>query len=86
MQVLKWARGASVSLVLLAGAAGALADARADNASALKQIFADSDEADLALNPMSAMLRGDMRYADRFGDYITPEYYARMKADRKSVV
>jgi len=84
MQVLKWARGASVSLVLLAGAAGALADARADNAAALKQIFADSDEADLALNPMSAMLRGDMRYADRFGDYITPEYYARMKADAEN--
>lgn len=84
MQVSKWARGASMSLVLLAGAAGALADARADNAAALKQIFADSDEAALALNPMSAMMRGDMRYADRFGDYITPEYYARMKADAEN--
>lgn len=84
MQVSKWARGASMSLVLLAGAAGALADTRADNAAALKQIFADSDEAALALNPMSAMMRGDMRYADRFGDYITPEYYARMKADAEN--
>lgn len=84
MQVSKWARGASMLLVLLAGAAGALADTRADNAAALKQIFADSDEAALALNPMSAMMRGDMRYADRFGDYITPEYYARMKADAEN--
>ena len=84
MQVWKWARGASMSLALVvgaAGAAGAMADAKADNAAALKQIFADSDEAALKLDPLSAMLRGDMRYAQQFGDYITPEYYARLKAD-----
>lgn len=84
MQVSKWARGASMSLALVvgvAGAAGAMADAKADNASALKRIFADSDEAALALSPLGAMIRGDMRYADQFGDYITPGYYARMKAN-----
>ncbi len=81
MQTSQWARGASMSLALLLGAAGALADARADNAAALRQIFADSDEAALALSPVSAMMRGDMRYADQFGDYITPDYYARIKAD-----
>ena len=81
MQTSQWARGASMSLALLLGAAGALADARADNAAALRQIFADSDEAALALSPVSAMIRGDMRYADQFGDYITPDYYARIKAD-----
>ena len=84
MQVSKWARGASMSLALVvgvAGAAGAMADAKAANASALKRIFADSDEAALALSPLGAMIRGDMRYADQFGDYITPEYYARMKAN-----
>ena len=84
MQVSKWARGASMSLALVvgvAGAAGAMADARADNAAALKRIFADSDEAALALSPLGAMIRGDMRYADQFGDYITPGYYARMKAN-----
>ena len=26
------------------------------------------------------MFRGDLRYADQFGDYITDEYYAREKA------
>jgi uncharacterized protein (DUF885 family) len=81
MQISRWARGASVSLALLVGAAGAVADAGADNAAALKQIFADSDEAALELSPLSAMMRGDMRYADQFGDYITPDYYARMKAN-----
>ena len=43
----------------------------------LKRLFYDSDERDLALEPISAILRGDMRYADRFGDYLTDEATAR---------
>ncbi|MBP9035099.1 MAG: DUF885 domain-containing protein [Pseudomonadales bacterium] len=81
MQISQWARRASMTLALVLGAAGALADARADNAAALRQIFADSDEAALSLSPVSAMMRGDLRYADQFGDYITPEYYARVRAN-----
>lgn len=46
----------------------------------LRKIFADSDEAQLRRNPLSALFRGDPRYADQFGDYITDEYYAREKA------
>ena len=42
----------------------------------LFQLFKDSDEASLKRNPLQALFRGDMRYADRFGDYITDEYYA----------
>ena len=31
-------------------------------------LFADADERSLKLNPLSALFRGDMRYADRLGD------------------
>jgi uncharacterized protein (DUF885 family) len=37
----------------------------------LKQLFRDSDERGLKLDPMGAIYRGDLRYADRFGDYLT---------------
>jgi uncharacterized protein (DUF885 family) len=40
----------------------------------LAQLFADSDEADLKLNPLSALYRGDMRYADQFGDFLSDTY------------
>ena len=66
MQAGEWVRGASMALALvfgMAGAAGVLADAKADNAAAMRQIFADSDEAALELDPLAAMMRGDMRYA-----------------------
>jgi uncharacterized protein (DUF885 family) len=34
-------------------------------------LFAESDERTLALNPISGLFRGDMRRADRIGDYFT---------------
>ena len=37
----------------------------------LKQLFQDSDERGLKLDPMGAIYRGDLRYADRFGDYLS---------------
>lgn len=42
---------------------------------ALLQLFHDSDEASLKRNPVSAMFRGDLRYADRLGDYISDAYF-----------
>ncbi len=42
---------------------------------ALKQLFADSDEATLKRNPINALFRGDMRYADQLGEYVTDAYY-----------
>ena len=45
-------------------------------AAQLKQLFADSDEATLRRNPINAIFRGDMRYADQIGDGITPAYFA----------
>lgn len=44
-------------------------------------LFAAADEASLKRNPISALFRGDMRYADRLGDFLTPEYNA---AERKA--
>ena len=42
----------------------------------LKAIFAADDEAQLKRNPLGALFRGDMRYADRLGDFISDEYFA----------
>ncbi len=43
---------------------------------ALSRLLADSDEAQLARNPGSAIYRGDMRYAAQFGDYASDAYIA----------
>ena len=40
----------------------------------LRALFTASDEASLRRNPIQALFRGDLRYADQFGDYITDAY------------
>ncbi|MEO7635068.1 MAG: DUF885 domain-containing protein [Sphingomicrobium sp.] len=50
----------------------------------LFQLFKDSDEAQLKRNPLQALFRGDLRYADHFGDYISDAYYAGEKAASES--
>jgi uncharacterized protein (DUF885 family) len=47
---------------------------------ALWQLFKDSDEANLKRNPLEALFRGDMRYADRLGDYLSDAYYDAERA------
>src|SRR3982751_1492898 len=47
----------------------------------LFQLFKDSDEANLKRNPLNAVFRGDLRYADRLGDNITDEYFAGERAE-----
>ncbi|WP_340314666.1 DUF885 domain-containing protein [Rhizorhabdus argentea] len=42
---------------------------------ALIKLFHDSDEASLQRNPLSAIYRGDLRYADRLGDFGTDAYF-----------
>jgi uncharacterized protein (DUF885 family) len=44
-------------------------------------LFAASDEDNIRRNPLEAMFRGDLRYADRFGDYVSDAYYL---AERKA--
>ncbi|HEU4499630.1 MAG TPA: DUF885 domain-containing protein [Sphingomicrobium sp.] len=46
----------------------------------LFRLFKESDEAQLKRNPIFGIFRGDLRYADQFGDYITEEYLAKEKA------
>jgi uncharacterized protein (DUF885 family) len=72
---------ASVALALPATlpaqpAAAVQADANAE----LKKLFHESDEEQLKLNPLSAIFRGDMRYADRLGDFGTDAYYNATRA------
>jgi uncharacterized protein (DUF885 family) len=43
---------------------------------ALRAVLVASDEAKLKRNPIEALLRGDPRYADQFGDYLSDAYYA----------
>ncbi|MGB7372581.1 DUF885 domain-containing protein [Pontixanthobacter sp.] len=53
-------------------------------AAKLKALFAAADEASLKLNPISALFRGDMRYADRLGDFLTDEYADQTIADARA--
>ena len=72
-----------IAALMLAGAtlppATALAQTAAPQAASsehdrLFALFAAADEASLKRNPLSALFRGDMRYADRLGDFLTREY------------
>jgi uncharacterized protein (DUF885 family) len=45
----------------------------------LRALLAASDEASLKRNPIRALFRGDPRYADQFGDYISDAYFAAEK-------
>ena len=82
------ASGAALSLVLAANPAIARDHHAATGAASeisehdkLFALFADADERSLKLNPVGALFRGDMRYADRLGDYLTDEHLAASKAD-----
>jgi uncharacterized protein (DUF885 family) len=46
----------------------------------LFQLFKDSDEAQLRRNPLQALFRGDLRYADRLGDLFSDAHYQGERA------
>ena len=46
-------------------------------------LFADADERSLALNPLSALFRGDLRYADQLGNFLEDEYTIASRADAR---
>lgn len=48
-------------------------------AARLRALFVASDEANLKRNPIYGLFRGDLRYADQFGDYISDAYLAGEK-------
>ena len=61
--------------------ASSAAPAKQTESEKLHALFASSDEAYLKRDPLSAIGRGDLRYADQFGDYISDAYY---DAERKA--
>ena len=64
-----------------AAAQTAAAPATAENQATrdLHKLFEESDEGSLRRNPLFAIFRGDTRFADRFGDFITDAYFAAEK-------
>ena len=50
-------------------------DAAQSESARLAAIFAADDEASLKRNPLNALFRGDMRYADHLGDMISDAYF-----------
>ena len=46
----------------------------------LTALFHASDEANLRRNPINALYRGDLRFADQLGDYMSDAYYAEERA------
>jgi uncharacterized protein (DUF885 family) len=54
---------------------------RPSASAALAALFRESDEASLRRNPVNATARGDLRYADRLGDYFSDAYY---RAEREA--
>ena len=67
---------AAVSAHAAAAPAPAAAPAAAAESEKLKRLFHESDEANLKRNPVGAIFRGDLRYADRLGDFVSDEYFA----------
>ena len=67
---------ALLAAIGLAAVAAPAADAPGKAGEQLRALLARSDEANLKRNPLFALFRGDLRYADQFGDYISDDYYA----------
>jgi uncharacterized protein (DUF885 family) len=65
---------------VLAIAAPAKAKKALTPAARLHKLFVDSDEAGLKRNPLSALFRGDLRYADRLGDFGTDAFFNAERA------
>jgi uncharacterized protein (DUF885 family) len=78
-----------IQLTLVGGvsvdtAAAAPVAAAQDTHAKLFDLFKQSDDTELALDPLGAIDRGDMRFAAHFGDYLSDAYYAekRKSAER----
>ncbi|MGB5076349.1 MAG: DUF885 domain-containing protein, partial [Sphingorhabdus sp.] len=75
------ALAATTGTVAFAQDAVAVTDVTQDEGKRLFALFAADDEASLKRNPLNALFRGDMRYADRFGDFVSDAYF---DAERKA--
>ena len=90
MSFIRTALLASAALAL--PAAPALADHHVDKPAATAEqaqtehdklfaLFADADQRNLALNPLSRLFRGDTKDADRLGDYLTDSRFLAGRTD-----
>jgi uncharacterized protein (DUF885 family) len=71
----------TVTMTAMPAQAQAVAATTAQSPSqALAALFAASDEANLRRNPISALFRGDLRYADHLGNPLSDEYFAEERA------
>ncbi|HEX9967342.1 MAG TPA: DUF885 family protein, partial [Solirubrobacterales bacterium] len=50
----------------------------------LRALFARSDEDLLRRVPLAALYRGDLRYADQYGDYLSDAYFNRERAAQQA--
>jgi uncharacterized protein (DUF885 family) len=66
----------AIAAPALAQPAPAAAAAAQTEDQKLFALFAASDEATLRRNPLNALFRGDLRYADQFGDYVSDAYFS----------
>ncbi len=84
----QWIRPPTVLVaVLLSAVSPALRASEHDPAAAtarLRALFVSSDEAYLKRNPIDALFRGDLRYANRFGEYLSDAYFARERRAAKA--
>ncbi|MGV2497320.1 DUF885 domain-containing protein [Pelagerythrobacter aerophilus] len=95
MTKLRLALAATTALSLAAAVPAAPAFAQAADAAPaaaaaqsehdrLFALFAAADEKHLELNPIMALFRGDMRYADQIGGFLTDEYNAQTVANAQA--
>lgn len=66
--------GAALPLAAAPALAEHHAGAEQSESEKLRALFEADDEANLIRNPINALFRGDLRYADRIGNFFTDEY------------
>ena len=69
-----------VAFSLIGLAACAKASAPTAASEQLHALFKQSDEDNLRLNPLSALARGDLRYADQLGDFVSQAHFDAERA------
>jgi uncharacterized protein (DUF885 family) len=69
-----------ISATSVAQAQQPVTPAQASAHDRLFELFKQSDEASLKRNPLQALFRGDLRYADRLGDLFSDAHYQGEKA------
>ena len=70
----------ATAVVAPAAMQASAAEVQSSEDAKLRALFHESDEAELKRNPVEAIFRGDLRYADHLGNLLTSEHTAAEKA------